>query len=342
MYGTISMDLPMLDRYLSAVGNFLPPKNRADILAELRANLTAEFESAEEQCGAPLTEDQQADILRRHGHPFMVAGEYFPQQYLIGPAWIAGYFYTLKLAIGIAAAVLLIGSLLFMVFEHGSIAHLLHTWAKFPGIALDVFTVVTLLFATAEYCSKRFGWKEGIGASQWDPRKLPAIELHLDPPKGKHVWTQLTGAIFSLVLLMSWRYWGGLIQAAALRHSVVVAPVWGHVYELLLVTLAASLLAVFARMIWPHWKAFHPSVINLVTSLVQFEAANLLYQGQPWITLLRPTPHGLAELALLNHVIWWSVLAWILGLAIAMIVYLSQCLALFKKPTVPPMRVAAL
>jgi hypothetical protein len=335
------MEPTMLDRYLAAVGNFLPPTNRADILAELRANLTAEFDAAEEQSGAPLTEDQQAGILRRHGHPFMVAGQYFPQQYLIGPAWIAGYYYTLKLAIGLAAAILLIGSLVYMVVEHSSITHLLHSWSKFPGIALDTFTVVTLLFASAEYCSKRFGWKEGIGASSWDPRKLPAVELYLDVPKQKHVWTQLTGAIFSLVLLLSWRYWGGLLHTAALRHSVLLSPVWDRVYQLLLVSLIACLLAAFARIVWPGWKVFQAPVINLVTALVQFEAANLLYRGQPWLTLLRPSPHRVAMLAVINHIVWWSVLVWILALAIAIVAYLSQVIVLFRKPKTPAAKLVA-
>jgi len=338
MHIKASIEQSLLDRYLAAVGNFLPPKNRADILAELRANLTAEFEAVAEATGAPATEDEQAEILRRHGHPFMVAGQYFPQQSLIGAAWIAGYYYTLKLAIGIAAAVLLLGSLLLMVVSHGSIEHLLHTWAKFPGIAFNVFSVVTLLFASAEYCSKRFGWREGIGASQWDPRKLPAVELNVDVPQDKAVWTQLTGAIFSLVLLASWKSWGGMLLAAVAGRHVMLSPAWLPVYGLLMVSLAASVLATFARLIWPGWKVFRPPVINLLASLVQFEAANLLYRGQPWFAMAQPNAHQAVELAILNRVLWWFVLSWVIGLGIAIIVYLAQCIRLYSRPKTPAAR----
>jgi hypothetical protein len=46
----------LLERYLQAVGQYLPVKGKDDTLAELRANLMAEIEGREEELGRPLNE----------------------------------------------------------------------------------------------------------------------------------------------------------------------------------------------------------------------------------------------------------------------------------------------
>ena len=64
----------LLDRYLQAVRFFLPRRQQDDIVRELSENLLSQMEDRAEALGRPLTEDEQADILRRHGHPMLVAG----------------------------------------------------------------------------------------------------------------------------------------------------------------------------------------------------------------------------------------------------------------------------
>ena len=60
--------MDLLERYLQAVKFFLPRPHQDDIVRELSEN-RIQIEDREEQLGRPLTEDEQADILRRHGHP---------------------------------------------------------------------------------------------------------------------------------------------------------------------------------------------------------------------------------------------------------------------------------
>ena len=67
--------MDLLDKYLQAVRFFLPRHNQDDIVRELSENLVAQVEDREEELGRPVTEDEQAEILRRHGHPMMVAGK---------------------------------------------------------------------------------------------------------------------------------------------------------------------------------------------------------------------------------------------------------------------------
>jgi hypothetical protein len=54
-----------LNRYLQAVAKCLPREGREDIIAEMRANILSQMEDREAELGRPLTEDEQADTLRR-------------------------------------------------------------------------------------------------------------------------------------------------------------------------------------------------------------------------------------------------------------------------------------
>jgi hypothetical protein len=70
----------LLERYLQAVGQYLAPGTRDDVLAELRVNLQAEMDARAEEKQGPLTESEIAAILKAHGRPMVVAARYMPQQ----------------------------------------------------------------------------------------------------------------------------------------------------------------------------------------------------------------------------------------------------------------------
>ena len=93
--------MDLLERYLQAVRFFLPRQQQDDIVRELSENLVSEMEDQREARGRPLTEDEEADILRRHGHPMLVAGRYQSRQQLIGSAFFPIYVFALKLGLGV-------------------------------------------------------------------------------------------------------------------------------------------------------------------------------------------------------------------------------------------------
>ena len=66
--------MTLVDRYLRAVRFFLPRRQQDDIVRELSENLASEIEERSEMLGRELSENELADILRRHGHPIVVAG----------------------------------------------------------------------------------------------------------------------------------------------------------------------------------------------------------------------------------------------------------------------------
>ena len=77
--------MTLVERYLRAVRFFLPRRQQDDIVRELSENLASEIEERSEMLGRELSENELADILRRHGHPIVVAARYAPRQQLIGP-----------------------------------------------------------------------------------------------------------------------------------------------------------------------------------------------------------------------------------------------------------------
>src|SRR5580704_11688973 len=88
--------MDLLERYLQAVGQYLPAKGKDDTLAELRANLLAQIEDKAEMLGRSLTEEEEAEVLRGHGYPSAVAERYLPRRQLIGPEIFPYYWLTMR------------------------------------------------------------------------------------------------------------------------------------------------------------------------------------------------------------------------------------------------------
>jgi hypothetical protein len=57
----------LLERYLHAVRGYLPAATQDDIVAELGDDLRARFEERAAALGRPLTEDEEAELLRPYG-----------------------------------------------------------------------------------------------------------------------------------------------------------------------------------------------------------------------------------------------------------------------------------
>ena len=94
--------MELLDRYLHAVGFWLPRKQKEDILAELSEDLRSQIEEKEAELGRKLTEGDLEALLKQRGRPVLVANHYLPQQYLIGPVlfpFIASCWALLRCAI---------------------------------------------------------------------------------------------------------------------------------------------------------------------------------------------------------------------------------------------------
>jgi hypothetical protein len=160
--------MELLDRYLYAIGERLPAKERDDIVAELADSMRSEMEEREAELGRPLTSDEQAALVKAYGHPIVAAGRYAPQRYLIGPALFPYYVNALRIALPTAVAVAAAVALVFIVGPGGPLSSFAAFWGTVWYLVFGVFSAATVVFALLERSSTT-----GEIFGKWDPRSLP-------------------------------------------------------------------------------------------------------------------------------------------------------------------------
>jgi hypothetical protein len=168
----------LLERYLQAVGQYLPEATRDDTLAELRENLLAQMEAREEELGRPLSEAETAAVLKSHGKPEAVAVRYLPQRSLIGPAVYPFYLLTLARVLPLVVLACAIAeSVQFVNNGHQSVARALVSFAlgMWPSLLISA-AIITVIFAVIDWSLAK--GKLGNQWNEWDPAKLPAVKAH--------------------------------------------------------------------------------------------------------------------------------------------------------------------
>src|SRR5574340_745500 len=103
--------MELLDRYLQSVRTYLPKSQQDDILKELSENLRAQIEDQESGLGRALTEDELADLLKKHGHPLFVATRYRQSRHLIGPTLFPFYWFAVKIILAVVGFGYAVGAL---------------------------------------------------------------------------------------------------------------------------------------------------------------------------------------------------------------------------------------
>jgi hypothetical protein len=165
--------MDMLSRYLYAVREDLPKgSNRDDIIAEIADDLQSQVDEREGQLGRPLTDDEEAAIIKAYGHPRIVGGRYEAVPYLIGPDFLPFYWYTLRLVLTIVLAIILIGGAL-AAFGSGKIAIFFGSLSAAWNAAIWICGAVTIAFVMLERMQNKQTAFERLGVARWDPRKLP-------------------------------------------------------------------------------------------------------------------------------------------------------------------------
>jgi hypothetical protein len=165
----------LLNRYLQAVGKGLPNTRRDDIIEELRANLLSQMDDREQEPGRPLTEDEQAEVLKRHGNPTEVAGRYREDNLglafgirLIGPDLFRYYRTVLAIVLGITTVLIVV--VLPMVARVTGIEI---TWGRALRPLWMQFIIVTAIFIVLDRGKEHW-------VNQWDPRTLPPVSPSSD------------------------------------------------------------------------------------------------------------------------------------------------------------------
>lgn len=243
--------MDLLERYLQAVGQYLPAATKDDTIAELRANLLEQMDAREEELGRPLVESDAALILKAHGKPEMVALRYLPQRSLIGPTIYPFYVFTLKRVMPLILFVCTLRQGLdFIQIAHAPLAKMVLglagsiIWSTLSSVA-----VLTLVFAGIEWAVQNGYFKKKF--TEWNPSELPAVKSHLKVDDFvKPFWKRIIDLSFhciwiAYVLWVPWHpFWiigPGVFYLDKL--GVNFAPVWHTFYVFLMALLLTQLLA---------------------------------------------------------------------------------------------------
>jgi hypothetical protein len=255
--------MDLLDRYLQAVEEYLPTKGRADVLAELRANLLDQMDEREETLGRPLTQDEVAEILRSHGHPSIVAARYQPRRSLIGPEIFPYYWFTLRKTFPLVIGVFILSRAVQLIYGSS------HPENIVGATLVSLFTVLfyfagwmTLVFAIAGFIAERYPQKMDF-YSKWDPRKLSKLSPQQEREgMPKYPRVDLAFQVLGLLWLLSiprhpaMLFFGiGPMPWILAGANIGLAPVWHAFY----------------------WAAVALNVLQLVFTLILLNRS-----AQPW------------------------------------------------------------
>ena len=186
----------LLDRYIHSFRMMLPPDKMEDIAAEIRSNLESQAEDRTAELGRELSLGEMSTILKKHGHPMVVASRYRdrPARGLISPDLFPLYWFTLRAVFALWVTVRVIVAVFTLqgTATAGSVLLLLGR-----DVLLAAFFIpagVTLLFAVWEYLEFKFRYSE-----RWKPESLPPVPAPIRPPTQPRPMAQIVGGVVWLV-----------------------------------------------------------------------------------------------------------------------------------------------
>ncbi len=310
--------MELLDRYLKTVAMWLPKKQGADIVAELRADIQAEIEERRAAAGRDLTRDELEAILTRWGHPMLVASRYQTHEPFIGPALLPTYYFVLKM---VAAVYLLPWLLLWFI-----VTQLVPGWGDTGAAglaslrplviqALVLFALITGGFAVIDRRQRRERTLE-----TWSARELTT-------PRARRDWREKSraSAAFDLVIdvaLFSW--WAGLAAAPASllvdpAVRVVVPIASALVYWPVLALLAASIAMAIADLLYPRWTVRRLGLqIGMDVTAVLVGLVLISY------SILQVVPGADTDLAKSATLVHWVNLSWKVTIGVIAVILIGR------------------
>lgn len=310
--------MELIDRYLKAVGSYLPAAQRDDITRELSENIRSEIEDKEAELGRPLTEAQQETILKKQGHPLLVAGRYrqdqrsvaFGRQW-IGPVIFPFYIKVLTFNLGISFTVV---TMVFVaLFASGQVVTLSDLAFAYSLQLVAQFAIVTGIFAMVErHLTKN--------PDKWDPRKpnqlkypeffeATAAKDGLRVSRLESISQFIASAVF-LVWLRAAQTSPFLIfgPAAAIFR---LAPVWHQLFLPSMLIILLGMVQAAINLLRPDWVRFR-SAARVGGGAITLVVVYFLVKAREWVVLANPSGsigHDYQHaMGIVNQTIFFSLL----------------------------------
>jgi len=305
--------MDLIDRYLVAVRRHLPRQQQDDIVQELSDSLRSEAEEREREAGRPLAEQDVTAMLRKHGHPWLMATRYAPQQHLVGPALFPYYRQALIL-------VLFWVVLPLTAFTAISIGISSATWGRAWGHVMSAawngaiysIGIVTSVFYVLERERVRI-----TALDNWDPASLPEYRDGRTVPRSETV----AGLVFMLIFLM---WWTGLVRVPELvwyRNEPVrfiAGPIWTTIHMPVLVLVMAGLVVSVIDFIRP-WRTIAISALDMAINAASAIVLIYVIRLRPQFVDVLGAPANADQLTRIARVINGGV-TWLLVVLAAVMV----------------------
>lgn len=252
--------MDLIDRYLAAVRRHLPRAQQDDIIQELSDSLRSEAEEREREAGRRLAADETAALLKKHGHPWLMATRYAPQRHLVGPALFPYYRQALILVLFWVVLPLTAFTAITAGISSGlwsrAWGHVIS--AAWNG-ALYSIGIVTSVFYVLERERVRI-----TALDNWDPTSLPEYRDGRTVSRSETV----AGLVFTLIFLM---WWTGLVRVPELAWyrnepvRFIAGPIWTTVYMPVLALLLAGVVVSVIDFIRP-WRTITISAVDMAVN----------------------------------------------------------------------------
>lgn len=270
--------MELLDRYLQAVRTYLPRSQQEDILKELRENLRGQIEDQESALGRALNEDELAEILKKHGHPLLVATRYRQTRHLIGSTLFPFYWLVVKIILAVVGIGYAVSAL--VLIAQGKPFEVPGALLGYVGAVLPTFAIVTIIFAVLDIGNSKFRLLERATKAtneQFNPRTLPVLRPASDFPGGKPISRFKTAfeLFFSAAFLLWWVRVNPIRKLAlflalgpvglADKIPFQLGPVWNIIYWPVILLTLVAIVQQIVTLIYPDRIKFY-SAMKLITS----------------------------------------------------------------------------
>jgi hypothetical protein len=258
--------MELLERYLQAVRTYLPMSQQEDILKELRENLRGQIE------------DELAEILKKHGHPLLVATRYRQSRHLIGSTLFPFYWLAVKIILAVVGIGYAVSAL--VLIAQGKPFEVPGALLGYVGAVLPAFAMVTIIFAVLDIGDSKFRLLERATKAtneQFNPRTLPVLRPASDFPGGKPISRFETAfeLFFSAAFLLWWVRVNPIRKLAlflalgpvglADKIPFQLGPVWNIIYWPVIFLSLVSIVQQIITLIYPDRIKFY-SAMKLITS----------------------------------------------------------------------------
>jgi hypothetical protein len=314
--------MSLLERYLLALRPLLPQQGREDILRELSDNILSQMEEKQEELGRPLTDSEQAEVIKRHGHPVVAAARYGKRHYLIGPDWFPFYWLILRLAGATALVIRTIIALVTVLSGPNSSEALASALVEIPFVLVPVFCWVTAVFVAFEWFAPNLPCS---GQASWSPQSLPIKGAQFRAiPRPNSVAEVAFGTIAAL-------WWAAVPGAPWLIlgpgvNFMNLAPIWTTLHWPVLLLTIAGVLQAWVNLFRPELTRTRAAV-RLIALTASFAVGCVLLAAGYWVIPITGVSGAPAVAAIVNRVVLTCIAA---GLMISGGMLVWECVQYFR------------